>query len=186
MPPTDVLNRLVAWMVAHPELSVTLLTALLGSGEAVRRYHRTGDIPLRTLPWRAIRRLAYALRRRIFSVGKPSAQFRADLELTLDELTTLVATQGYEPAWPFSYYYHGEDLNARRYFYAPDQEFPHRQLHIRAWDAGDGVEVHAHEEPSALHHPKAHLQGTDMQGATDWVVDRADSNPSALDPRGFQ
>ena len=188
MTPAEIAATLLSWATANPEVSLTLLSILLGSGEAVRRYRRTGTVPLRTLPWRGIRRLVYTLRRRVFTTPKPPADLRAPLDdMTVDEIHDAVATQSYEPQWPLSYNYHGEDLNARRYYFDSDRAPPHRQLHIRAWDNGDGtVDVHAHEEPSAIHHPKAHLRGGDVHAATEWATERIRGNASALDPRGFQ
>uniref|UniRef100_UPI003EB72B2D hypothetical protein n=1 Tax=Haloarchaeobius sp. HRN-SO-5 TaxID=3446118 RepID=UPI003EB72B2D len=48
-------------------------------------------------------------------------------------------------------------------YYAPGREYPHRQLHIRAWSnpSTDTVDVDAHDEPSPLQHPRAHLQEID-------------------------
>lgn len=182
---TTVLQGALAWALAHPDVTTALLALVTGSAHTARTYRRTGRLPLSALPWRAFRRLAFAIRRRWFTYPKPSESALGTIDARFPGFTVALARQSYEPAWPFSFYYKGEDLNARRYVLDESREYPHRQVHIRAWDEGDHVEIEAHEEPSALHHPRKHLQSTDMHDATDWVAERY-SNGNGLDPRGFE
>jgi hypothetical protein len=183
MTPEDLLRTTLAWLASHPDLAVALATGLSGSAGAVRYYRRTGSLPLAQLPWRVFRRIVYALRRRFFSAGAPPSTALVDADI--EAVTERLGRQSYEPAWPLSYHYRGEDLNARRYLFDPEREHPHRQLHIRGFAQSDGTtELYAHEEPSALHHPRAHLRERDMHDATDWVGKRYDT-PNGLDPRGF-
>ncbi|NHN40550.1 hypothetical protein G9C85_02715 [Halorubellus sp. JP-L1] len=181
MTPADVL----IWLLAHPDLTATVATALAGSAGAARHYRKTGRVPLSSLPWRALRRLGYHLRRRFFSTPKPPIDALGAIQGNLEDVRVALGQQSYEPGWLLSYHYKGEDLNARRYFYDPSLEYPHRQLHIRGWDRGDHVAIDAHEEPAPLQHPRAHLREVDMQDATAWVTDAYDAG-NGLDPRGFQ
>jgi len=155
--------------------------ALIGavSGTAVQ-YRKTGQIPLSGLPWRALRRLLYAARRRWFTVPRPDTD-AVVVEESLEEVRATLAEASYNPGWPLSYKYYGEDLNARRYFFDPTRAHPHRQLHIRGFETPDGVELVAHEEPAPEHHPRAHLKELDMHPATTWVGETWESKN--LDPR---
>lgn len=173
---------LLALAVEHRELVATVVTLLAGTGGTVRHYQRTGRLPLATLPWRAYRRLFYQARKRFFTVPRPRKPTYTPPE-SLEEIRTRLGGESYEPGWPLSYRYHGEDLNARRYFFDPEADNPHRQLHIRGFqlDTGD-VELLAHEEPAPKHHPRAHLEERDMHDATQWLQD---AWTSSLDPRTF-
>jgi hypothetical protein len=173
----------VAWLLEHRELAITLLTLLTGTAGSVRHYRRTGRLPLRTLPWRAYRRLFYTLRKRYFTVPRPTKE-ALQVNTSIDDVRTRLGEESFEPGWPLSYRYHGEDLNARRYFYDPSRDLPHRQLHIRGFELDSGnVELLAHEEPAPKHHPRAHLEESDMHDATPWL-ESAWRSP-ALDPRTF-
>lgn len=186
MQPQTILRELAIWAASNPELATALATLVTGLLEAGRRYRKAGRLPLSGLPWRAVRRLFFEVRKRWFWTSKPLHNRLRTVDMTLAEFRDRVARQSYEPEWPLSYRYRGEDCNARRYFYDASREHPHRQLHIRAWERDDGrTDVHAHEEPSALHHPKAHLRERDMTSATSWVASRA-RNGNGLDPRGFE
>ena len=169
--------------VVNSPLGQTLIALVAAVAGTAPRYRKTGQVPLSTLPWRAIRQLVYQFRRRFFSVERPDTQpFVVDA--SLDDVQELLAEQSYNPGWMLSYRYYGEDLNTRRYFYDPTRPHPHRQMHIRGFETSDGVELIAHEEPAPEHHPRAHLKEVDIHPATEWV-DRnwTDRN---LDPRGYQ
>jgi hypothetical protein len=165
------------------QLIQAAIALLAGSTTAIHRYRKTGRIPLATLPWRALRRTIYALRRRFFSVERPDRD-PAVIDTSLDDVHDRLAEASYNPGWPLSYHYYGEDLNARRYYYDPTRPHPHRQLHIRGFETGDGVELVAHEEPAPEHHPRAHLKEVDMHDATQWLKDVWDAKH--LDPRAFE
>lgn len=160
---------------------VALVTGLIGTAV---RYRQTGRLPLATLPWRALRRTVYALRRQYFTVPRPDREPFVVTE-TVDAVRDQLASQSYNPNWTLSYRYYDEDLNARRYYHDPERAYPHRQLHIRGFEADDGtVELIAHEEPAPEHHPRAHLKEVDLHDATDWLADTWESQN--LDPRGFE
>lgn len=182
----DTITREVAlWVLSNPEVAAALVTTLAGAGGAARHYRRTGTVPLRTLPWRALRVLIYRLRRHLFTTSAPAADDLVTVDESLETVATRIGRQSYELQWPLSFHYRGEDLNARRYYYDPSREYPHRQLHIRGWERDDGsVDLYAHEEASAIHHPRRHLSGHDMAPATTWVGERY-GNANGLDPRGF-
>ncbi len=169
--------------LAQSPLGKALLSLVAAvSGTAVQ-YRRTGRVPLAGLPWRAFRRVLYAVRRRWFSVERPDRDPTA-VDEPLDDVRNALAEASYNPGWPLSYRYYGEDLNARRYVYDPTRPHPHRQLHIRGFETADGtVELIAHEEPAPEHHPRAHLKEIDMHDASDWLADVWDAK--TLDPRGF-
>lgn len=180
--PTPSVETALRWVLAHPDIAASLLALLTGGAGALRRYRRTGRFSYRALPWRAIRRLAYTARRLWFRYPKPDTT--RTVAMSSETIAERLGRQSYELEWPLSLHYNGEDINARRYLYDPEREYPHRQLHVRAWDRGGMTELYAHEEPSAIHHPRVHLESTDMTDATDWVYERL-HQPSGLDPRGF-
>lgn len=139
------------------------------AGTAVQ-YRRTGRIPLAGLPWRALRRTLYAVRRRWFTVPRPDTTQITVTETSLDDIHDRLAAASFNPGWPLSYHYYGEDLNTRRYYYDPTRPYPHRQLHIRGFETTDDtVELVAHEEPAPEHHPRAHLKEVDRHDATSWL-----------------
>jgi len=164
--------------------TLTLLGAILfGLLEAVRQYKTTGRLRLLSLPLRSFKRLIYELRRTFFTHPAKN-HTQAPVSLSLGALRIMIGEQSYELEWPLSYRYEGEDLNARRYYYDPENTLPHRQVHIRAWETENGVEIYAHEEPSPIQHPVAHLKSADMVDVTNRVVNRL-GNPNGLDPRGI-
>lgn len=144
---------------------VSLLTGLL---TVYRRYQRTGQIKLSTLPWRAFRRLSFEARKSFFTVEKPDGpSFTVDM--SLDTVKAILGDNSYAPEFPLSYNYHGEDYNARHYYYDPGKRYPHRQIHVRGFEQEDGVELMCHEEPAPEYHPKQHLAEDDMSDASGWV-----------------
>lgn len=172
------------WLLAHPQLALTIFTALAGTGEAARRYRRTGQVPLSTLPWRAFRRLYYRLRKHFFTVRRPKKPTFTLDGSGLEAVRTRLGEDSYEPGWPLSYYYYGEDLNARRYYFQPDAEYPHRQIHIRGFELDDdSVELLAHDEPAPKHHPRAHLNEVDIHDATEWL--EGQWRTQSIDPRTY-
>jgi hypothetical protein len=158
---------------------------VLAAVVAAQKYRRDGRLPLSDLPWKATRRLIYTARRRIplFDRPWPEAVSRRT-ELTVGRIRRTIGPQGYNPAFFLSYEYQGEDLNARRYYFDPTRDYPHRQMHVRARQAEDGADVHAHEEPAPEHHPRAHIEERGKRPATEWVVDRLEAD-QPLDPREF-
>ena len=180
MTPTELLT----WLVENRDLAITLFTLLAGTGGAARHYRKTGRVPLATLPWRAFRRLAFAFRRRYFTVKRPRKRGTIIESQGLEAIRTRLGKESFTSGWPLSYRYKGEDLNARRYFLDPSRELPHRQLHVRGFELSDGsVELIAHEEPDPVRHPRAHLKESDMADATPWLEDAWASK--SLDPRTF-
>jgi len=176
------MQRTVRLMI-EPELIGIVVALLTGLAEVVRQYQNTGRFRLVSLPFRSFKRLIYYLRTHV--LRRPQKPTGDEIEplpgYTLDEAKELFAEQSYEPEWPLSYAYKGEDANLRRYYYDESFEHPHRQMHIRLWNDGDGLEQHTHEEPSGIHHPKAHLSAGNQLNATPWLK----KNPTDADPEGF-
>ena len=170
-------------------LVAALIAALVALVGTARHYRRTGRLPLTRLPWRSLRRLGYAARREWFTNGRPTTL--VDLGDDLETARERFAEAGFMPEWPLSYHYHGEDANLARYYYDATREFPHRQFHVRLFVEDGTAHVYAHEEPSALHHPQAHLAENDMSDATEWAAtayeqaggDGTVGGLTALDPR---
>lgn len=166
-------------------LLAALVPVLVGLVGVARHYLRTGRLPLTRLPWRSLRRVVYAARADYFTHGRPSTL--VDLGDDLDTARTRFAECGFVPEWPLSYHYHGEDANLCRYYYDATREFPHRQFHVRLFVENGTAHVYAHEEPSALHHPRAHLSDSDMSDGTGWAAGQyervAEGDLDALDPR---
>ncbi len=161
-----------------PKLIAAAVSFLVGVADALRRYRRDGDLKLRQLPLVELRAIAGYLRRRFFTIAKPSASsFVADI--TVDELERVLGRQGVKPDHPFSYVYEGEVYNGVMYYFDVEEKYPHRQIHVRAFPHSDGIEVMAHEEPHWYHHPVAHLRSDDMaHGAANlWVRERLE-NPA--------
>ena len=169
---------------AESPLGKALLALATASAGTAVQYRRTGRVPLTGVPWRALRRVFYAARRRWFTVPQPDIT-PAVVKAGVNDVRATLAEQSYNPGWPLSYRYYGEDLNARRYYYDPTRAHPHRQLHIRGFLTDEGsVELIAHDEPAPEHHPRAHLLVVDLHDATAWVGEIWSSEN--LDPRGFQ
>lgn len=169
--------------LAQSPLGKALIALATASSGTAVRYRQTGKIPLSALPWRALRRLAYQLRRRWYTVERPDTNHIV-VEQSLDDVHDRLATASFNPGWPLSFRYHGEDLNTRRYYYDPTRTHPHRQLHIRGFETAEGVDLVAHEEPAPEHHPRAHLKELDIHDATAWL-DEAWST-GELTPTEFQ
>lgn len=170
------------------DLLTALVPVLVGLVTTARHYRRTGRLPLARLPLRAIRSFAYTARAEWFKNGRPPTT--AATGLALASFRSALAANGYEPKWPLSFHYYGEDANLRAYYYDPTREYPHRQIHVRGFDAGDGdVAEYAHDEPSALAHPVAHIRSEDMDDVTAEVAAALDAavrgDETALDPRNI-
>jgi hypothetical protein len=141
---------------------------------------------LRDLPLRALRQCGYYVRRVAFT-----GTHDGPVCPTTDALATVRVTLGtasYTLSWPFSYHYKGEDVNAARYYHDPTRRYSHRQLHVRGFVTETGVELTAHEEPSAIHHPRAHLDDR-AEDATAWIGRSysayREGRPDALDPENY-
>ncbi len=164
---------------------VAFVTAAAGT---IRYYKRTGTVPIRKLPWRAFRKLFYTLRVEFATKGHPADTIK--LEGTLEEVKNEFAKNSYEPEWPLSYHYHGEDANLRRYYYDPSAEHPHRQMHTRLFvDENGVVSEYSHDEPSAVHHPIAHIRSKHMKDATEWIAEaysKEGGRSLTLDPQHFE
>lgn len=178
-------EQALRWALANPDFAISLAALFLGGGEALRQYRRTGRFPLSDLPWAAARRVYYGLRRRYATYPKPDTDELWTVNEDADDVANLLGRQSYELRWPFSWLYRGEDINARRYYHSPEREFPHRQIHIRAWEDGDRTQINAHEEPSAIHHTRAHIRSNDLTDCSRWVAMHY-QNPNGLDPRSFE
>lgn len=161
----------------NPEIVALVIAVAAGIAESIRQYRKTGRFRLTSLPLRAMKRLIYELRRIFFThpqkIGK-----QLPVDRTVEQIRIMIGKQGYEPEWPLSYAYRGEDLNARRYYFKENAKYPHRQIHVRAWDRDEKTTVYAHDEPSPIHHPVAHLQSGNSIDVTRWVVD----NMGSIDP----
>jgi hypothetical protein len=169
-------------------LLAAAVPVLVGLAAVARHYRRTGRLPLTRLPLRAFRRLIYTARVEFFTNGTPPTL--VNVGDPPETVSTSLGVASYELEWPLSYHYHGEQINARRYFYDPTREYPHRQLHIRGFVEDDGtVSLYAHEEPSAVQHPRVHLSNRDMRDVTKWAADAyqafRDGDSHALDPRDY-
>lgn len=116
------------------------------------------------LPWGQIIGAWRWMRRTFFTKDKPDTN-AIIVEATEDGLLTVLGKEYFSPNEKLSYYYKSEDLNVARRFRAPHpvrigSNVEWMQDHIRAWDVGGYKwEIRAHREPSAFHHPVAHLKG---------------------------
>lgn len=159
-----------------PKLIAAGIGVLIALIEAARRFQMTGKIPLTQLPWTAKRQLFRWVRKSYFTVDRPDhASFVVDL--TVDELEEVLGRQGFVPEWPLSYRYGGEVANLRLYFYEATKELPHRQVHVRAFEHENGLELMCHEEPTPDHHPQEHLESHDMafEAANEFVKRRLEN-----------
>jgi hypothetical protein len=77
-----------------------------------------------------------------------------------EQLRQDLGTQYFSPGWLVSYHYYGELVNARRVFFdAQKTPVPWRQVHVRAFDVGNGwLELQPHTEAAPLRHPVAHAE----------------------------
>lgn len=145
-----------------PDLAITIIMLSVGMVESARRFRETGKIPYRELPWAAKRELFRWFRKSYFTVDKPDAPYFT-VDRSVSEIEEALARQGFTPDWPLSYLYGGEDANLRLYFYNPSKKLPHRQVHVRLFEAANGTQVMCHEEPDGYHHPEEHLASDDME-----------------------
>lgn len=152
-----------------PEFAAAVVAVVVGLVGAIRNYRRSGSLSVYDLPVRSIRRLVYEFRKAFFTENRPPTRVNSGVPVSL--VRQILAEASYEPEWPLSFHYHGEDLNARRYYYDEAHEYPHRQLHVRAFvnEAG-AADIYAHDEPSAIHHPAAHLRDNGMLDVSHAVV----------------
>lgn len=161
-----------------PELAATVATAIVGIVEAARRFQDTGKIPYTQLPWAAKREIFKWLRKSYFTVDKPDGEPSFVVEKSRQEVHDTLAKQGFIPEWPLAYVYGGEVLNMAQYVYDPTQRLPHRQIHVRAFEHPDGLELLVHSEPSAIHHPEEHLESGNRthESAHDYVRERLENS----------
>jgi len=77
---------------------------------------------------------------------------------SLDELTRVLARDGFSPGWPLGTVHAGADVHLIRFWYSSDYTHPYRQTHVRLWDAPDeeGVAIEARATPNVLVHPRAY------------------------------
>lgn len=166
-----------------PAVVAGVVAVLVGMAGTLRYYQRAGSLPLAKLPWYAVRKLVFVVRMSYFRVGKPPRT--VSVSVPDSEMMTLLASNGHAPGWPLAYQYQGEEAAYRIYYYDPTAEYPHRQIHTRRFADG----IYAHDEPDALHHPKAHIRSNDMTDVSDAVaaaVKRAsEGGECALLPRNI-
>jgi len=158
----------------NPQTVAAGVTFLLGVFDALRRYRRDGDIKLHQLPWIEFRALFELGRRAFFTIDKPDHPSFVLEGYSVDQLTRELGKQGVKPRHRFSLVYRGEVYNGVLAYFDPDRGLPHRQIHVRAFDHPDGLEIQAHEEPHWYGHPIEHLKSNDMEfrRANEWVQKR--------------
>ena len=156
-----------------PELLAAGIAFALLSIDALRRYRNDERIRLYQLPWVEFRALFEFARKTLFTIDKPDSP-SVIVDYSKSELEKRLAKQGVKFNHPFSYVYEGEILNGVFYYYDYDHELPHRQIHVRAFELEDGLELMCHEEPCWYAHPVEHLRGSDMtyHAANEWTVQR--------------
>ena len=125
---------------------------------------------LRNLPHGILGRLIpllWWIRKTFFSKPKP-ANLGVLVERPLDEITTILGRNHFEPGWELSYNYHNEILNLRRVEYDPSvlpgcEWF---QVHIRGYQYDETrLELAAHFETEPTEHPDMHINeiGIDVE-----------------------
>lgn len=143
---------------------------------------------LRDLPWRALRRSLYLVRRAYFSVPRPDTNgllvanpSGTDRPL-LDRIRAVLGEQHFAPNH-WSYLYRGETLNVRRVIHDETRVvgLEYFQEHIRGFPHPGGLELIAHFEPDPVEHSRAHLsdQYVDWEEGMDRltaVLDAADED----------
>lgn len=163
-------------ILEYPKLVAAAVTLLLGLADALRRYRRDGDLRLYQLPWIEFRALFEYGRQMLFTIEKPDHPSFV-VNMTVDELQKELGKQGVKPRHPFSVVYRGEVYNGVMYYYDPEKKHPHRQIHPRAFQLEEGLEVMPHEEPHWYHHPIAHLKSKHMEfePAVEWTKRRLEN-----------
>ncbi|MFB1066488.1 hypothetical protein [Natrinema sp. H-ect4] len=164
-------------ILQNPELVATAVTLLLGIIDALRRYRKDETLRLHELPLVEIRAVFEAIRKRLCTISKPDHESFIAKDYDVSRLTRELGKQGVKPGHTFSYVYDGEVFNGIMYFYDPDRDLPHRQIHVRAFPHVDGLELMCHEEPHWYHHPVAHVRSKDMQfePAIEWTKRRLEN-----------
>lgn len=156
-----------------PKLIAAGVAFLIALADGIRRYRDDDKIKLSQLPLVELRALLRFVRRKFFTIDKPN-HASIVVDHSVESLTRELGKQGVKPGHSFSYRYDGEVYNAIMYYFDPDRELPHRQIHVRAFPHTDGLELLCHEEPHWFHHPVAHVKSNDMQfePANRWVQER--------------
>jgi len=154
----------------NPELLALAVPFVLLTLDAIRRYLKDEEVKMHQLPWLEFRALFEYGRKALFTIDRPDhPSFVVDY--SAEHVRKELGKQGVKFNHPFSYVYEGEILNGVFYYYDPDRTLPHRQIHVRAFDGGESLELMCHEEPCWYAHPVAHLKSDNMEYemANEWA-----------------
>lgn len=112
---------------------------------------------LRSIPYKPLKRLIRAIRIRYYTVPWPEDVPSTIIEDDPESFEAVLRNwYGFE-GMLLSYRYEGEALNLRRPA-GEDSQSRQRELHIRAREVDDGLEVIGHVEASRYEHKTAHIE----------------------------
>lgn len=116
---------------------------------------------LKDIPWKAVRKVYYAYRKRYFSVPRPDVK-GIIVNMGIEQCKAFFRTNHFDYQ-ELSYHYSGEDLNIYRADYEEGSEYPNMQLHVRCFEMKDGSTfIEVHYEPDPTEHPEVHLDESYM------------------------
>lgn len=115
-------------------------------------------VQVRDLPWKAIRRVGFRLRKTFARTNKPNEEHLL-VDAPIDILKDELRKEHFRENWFISYHYKGEDANLARAEYKHGT-FNDLQLHIRLFEREDErTELYAHVELCPIQYPRKHLNG---------------------------
>lgn len=123
---------------------------------------------LKDVPWYALKRSFYNMRRLGFTKDKRNIQVRA-YYCSLDELETIFRKEHFQDGRLFSFHYKGEDLNLYRPEYE-DDNWEAYQTHVRFFKLTDnngrsyiGLDLHYELNPREDGQELPHLKGVNNE-----------------------
>ncbi len=117
---------------------------------------------LRQLPFKLIRSVYRGVRKTLLTKPRPDGEYLV-VTKRVPYLERLLGQHSYAPNWELSYNYRGEDLNLARVTYDrfAETDVWWWQTHVRGWERGGKVWLHAHYEPEPVENPRRHMTGVE-------------------------
>jgi len=156
---TKIIGKLLRQAANNPEVTASLIAALLGG---ITSYKRTGRIPLGRIPFRYVRRMFKEFGDTYFGKSRPKGVPAIIVDSLPKEIESELRTRHYESGDLFSYELEGEVWNLRR----PEQSNRHpesgamvpMETHIRSFETSEGKTlILAHYEANRQEAPELHL-----------------------------
>jgi hypothetical protein len=99
----------------------------------------------------------------------------AIIDASKEDVRTALGDSYFTNGWELSFRYRGEDMNMRRPL-RKDDVYQWYQIHVRAWETENGLELSVHEDLEPTAYPYYHLYPP-----SDVEIDDAESTETVLD-----